>query len=1088
MPAEGFQSYWTKRGWRGTWSAEDDRVTGFYVPLMARAASYDRMAGYFTSSALSLAAAGLANFIENGGVMRLIVGAQLDPDDVDAIERGEPLNEAVSRALLGSDAFGDPTNLIGEHRRNLLGWLAKTGRIEIKVGVPLDAQGHPLRPAHATKYFHSKYGIFTDGTESAARVAFIGSDNETWNGWVGNHETFSAFPSWLDQVWEYNGADLVARFEAHWRDRPDEGWKVLDLDEAVHGELIKWATGEAPPLVPDPEDRTPRPTVVIPPGGASPDERLVQLAQAPRANGGSGVGLVTAGVLPLPHQGALANRAVDTWPRGYLLADEVGLGKTIEAGFIIRELLLSGKAERFLILVPAAVLRQWQEELSEKISLRVNRFEGGEFYDPDNRPVPSSGSPWNAFPVVLASSHLARRRDRFREVLTSGPWDIVLLDEAHHARRQGGKPNGTPNQLLKLLHGMRDEQVYKALFLATATPMQMHPHEAWDLVELLGLPGQWATSSEQFIRYFDEVREEWKRRQWNFLSTMAKDFTHDQNARLDPVLNERIKELGKVKSRVVRQVSTEGLTQSQANAMDAALHQWVDLWLLTNNPMRDRVFRNTRTTLRAYRDAGLLPPGTVIPDRVVSDEFVEMDKPDEWELYERIRTYIRRSYNRYKTGAKANALGFIMTIYRRRLTSSFRAIELSLQRRLDTLEGKRMANELFDEDDVIADPTLPFEELEKTPIQELEHEIQELRSFLAALRDLPPDESKMRLLHTLIEQSFASGHDTVLVFTQYADTMNYVVEQLSTVYGSTVMSYSGAGGRRRLNSTTDEWVEVSKRQTKNLFREGKEIKILVGTDALSEGLNLQTCGRVINYDMPWNFMRVEQRIGRVDRINGKPTVEVTNLFYKDTIEEQIYRGISADHDGFSWIVGPAQPVLAAIEDEILKHEFGPDQDDQAPSLLPGAPLSKVIAGLRIEIEKAQAQAITLSTFENLEADPKASKFVPAATLENIEETFLAVPSTQEQLIEHPEVERAWMVEDETGNKVPVTFDRGVLAENSPDIRLLTFGDPLFDLVLLRAGIEPGADNSDRTQAAGAGSGLFATIVEQMGEFPLGDKL
>ena len=295
MPPEGFQSYWTKRLWKGTWSAEDDRVSGFYVPLMARAVSYDRMAGYFTSSALSLAAAGLANFIENGGVMRLIVGAQLDHDDVDAIERGEPLNEAVARALLGSDAFGDPTNLVGEHRRNLLGWLAKTGRIEIKVGVPVNANGQPLRHDHASKYFHSKYGIFTDGTENADRVAFIGSDNETWSGWVGNHETFSAFPSWLEQVWEYNGADLVAKFEAHWRDRPDEGWKVLDLDEAVHGELIKWATGEVPPLIPDPEDQTPRPPAVIPPVEGVVDERLVRLAQAPRVNGGSGVGLVTAG-------------------------------------------------------------------------------------------------------------------------------------------------------------------------------------------------------------------------------------------------------------------------------------------------------------------------------------------------------------------------------------------------------------------------------------------------------------------------------------------------------------------------------------------------------------------------------------------------------------------------------------------------------------------------------------------------------------------------------------------------------------------------------------------------------------------------
>ena len=166
---------------------------------------------------------------------------------------------------------------------------------------------------------------------------------------------------------------------------------------------------------------------------------------------------------------------VDSWPRGYLFADQVGLGKTIEAGFVIRELLLSGKAETFLLLVPAAVLRQWQEELAEKLNLRVNRFEDGEFYDPAGNAVPWNGSPWSAFPIVLASSHLARRRDRRREVLASGPWDVVLLDEAHHARRKGKEINASPNAMLQLLDEIVRGQLCQALLLATATPMQMYP-------------------------------------------------------------------------------------------------------------------------------------------------------------------------------------------------------------------------------------------------------------------------------------------------------------------------------------------------------------------------------------------------------------------------------------------------------------------------------------------------------------------------------------------------------------------------------------------------------------------------------------
>lgn len=1054
---EGFRTYWDRVTWNGTWSAEDDRVSRFYVPLLARASTYDRMAGFFTSSALSLAAAGLSRFLAGEGVMRLIVGAQLEREDVEAIEEGEPLENAVARVLLTSDAMGDPASIVGAHRRNVLGWLAREGRIQIKVGVPLDAKGVPLKPAHASKYFHSKYGIFTDRSNPADRVAFIGSDNETWSGWVGNHETFAAFPTWLEQVWEYNGAPLVALFDAHWRNRPDEGWRVLDLHEAVRKELVKWATGDEPPIGSDPEEQIEDAGDLIDDNlsEAQPtqevDERLKTLAEAPRKDGGTGVGLVTAGVEPLPHQAALARRAVQTWPRGYLLADEVGLGKTIEAGFVIRELLLSGRASRFLLLVPAAVLRQWQEELAEKLSLRVNRFEGGEFYDPDNLPVAWAGSPWAAFPIVLASSHLARRRDRLREVLASGPWDLVLVDEAHHARRRGSKTNGSPNQLLTLLHEMRRENAWDGLLLATATPMQMYAHEAWDLVELLGLPGHWSESAKEFIRYFEEIREKFDNRQWNFLSIMARDNFTDPAARPDPILDGKIRaELGKVKARRVREVSNDGLSSARAKAIGEDLRPWVDTWLLTNNPMRDRVFRSTRTTMRAYANAGLLPPGTVIPDRVVSDDFITMT-PEERELYERIRSYIRRSYNRYKTGTQAQkALGFIMTIYRRRLTSSFQAIRLSLERRLRVLEEKQTAADLVDEDDLTADPALPLEDLEKTPTEELEAEIVVLKEFIADLHDLPPDESKMARLHGLIEGSFKAGHETVLVFTQYADTMNYLMDQLATAYGTRVMCYSGAGGRRR-NPDSGEWEEVSKMQAKNLFREGREVSILIGTDSLSEGLNLQTCGRVINYDMPWNFMRVEQRIGRVDRIGGQPTVEVSNLFYEDTIEEQIYRGIAEGHEGFSWIVGPAQPVLAAVEVAIQEHELA-EVDDDAPTLMSQPRIEEIIEGLRIEIENAQAQAVTLAKFEGTDADPDANNFHPAANLADIDDVLRAVPATSEQLWKHPDIVGAWLVQDDQSNKVAVTFDREVLARYSPEVRLLTYGDPLFDLVMRRAGI------------------------------------
>ena len=155
-----------------------------------------------------------------------------------------------------------------------------------------------------------------------------------------------------------------------------------------------------------------------------------------------------------------------------------------------------------------------------------------------------------------------------------------------------------------------------------------------------------------------------------------------------------------------------------------------------------------------------------------------------------------------------------------------------------------------------------------------------------------------------------------------------------------------------------------------------------------------------------------------------------------------------------------------IEEEIKKHEFGPDDDDEIPSILPGAPVSKVIEGLRIEIEKAQAQAVTLSTFENIEADPKASNFMPVIDLEEVRDTILAIPSSREQLVEHPSIAGTWIIQDELGLEFPVTFDRDVLADNSPDVRLLTFGDPLFDLLLLRSGVTGKHRSSDSKTSVG----------------------
>ena len=511
---------------QATYQPHEDRLGRFYIPTLRLATSYDRLVGYWRSSSLAVAAAGLTHFLHNareqGGRMRIIAGAELTDQDIEAIANGESLDQVVAARLLDDpDAAED---IVVKQRLRLLAWMVREGFLEIKIGVPLDPDGKPLAPAEADRLFHTKFGILTDG--HGDRIAFQGYVNESARGWRHNHEAFTVYQSWEPNIWARYGKPWVDTFEQHWN-APDEidGWEVLDFPEAVEKELLK--------RLPASEDWIPPHKDPVESGDVCTGElaearrELEELRDAPTVRSGTGVGFVTLPIEPWPHQDAIASRILETWPRSYLLADEVGLGKTIEAGLVVKELLLTNRASKILLLVPASVQRQWQEELWEKFCLDVPSFEGGRFVDADRNDIlaPYESNPWSAFPVLLASSHLARRRDRRQQVLDGGPWDLVFVDEAHHARRRGiGGAEGA-NQLLQVLREMKGARSWKALLLATATPMQMATAEVFDLLDLFGLPGRWASSPETFESYYRQLAEsDPKARDWSLLKSMSADY------------------------------------------------------------------------------------------------------------------------------------------------------------------------------------------------------------------------------------------------------------------------------------------------------------------------------------------------------------------------------------------------------------------------------------------------------------------------------------------------------------------------------------------------------------------------------------
>lgn len=1020
---------------------QDEPLTTFYVPVLAAASSYDRAVGYFNSRELVYAARGVAPFVAGGGTMRLIVGAELSRPDVEAVTRGTPLEDVLA-ATLTADPFGAGVGIVEKHYLELLSYLAREGRLQIKVGVPLDTAGQPLTYEQSHKYFHTKYGILTD--TAGHKVAFIGSNNDTGPGWQGNHETFSVYPSWKYDglLWPEYGAPLEAKFAELWSGTAVAGWRTLDLPVAVHQRLIQYANqGYMPPHrdpgVPPDDPATPPVDV------DAARARLKSLRDAPAEDGGTYVGVVTAPVVPLPHQLRIVHRAVSEYPRGFLLADEVGLGKTIEAGLILRELLLSRKAQNALVLVPASVIEQWQEELWEKLALRVPRFDGKRFWDVNKTELaqPAGTTPWNAFPIVLASSHLARRRARRAEILGSGLWDVVLVDEAHHARRRGSKATDTPNSLLSLLLDMRAKGSWNALYLASATPMQMHAHEAWDLISLFNLPGLWGQDASWFTAYYRTLRQDPHMRDWSVLTRMLHDYLADEHTAKDLVLVKRAKDrLGWGRSRVVTDMDTLRVTAATAATLTPVEVELAHEWLRRHTPMRDRVFRTTRQTMRDYQHAGILAADVTIPVRQVDDVFIPLSDA-ETKMYRRIEDYISLHYNAYMQ-RQQKALGFIMTVYRRRLTSSFEAIRQSLQRRLHALEHGLSLAEMLDDDDRRAVEDAPALDLDPDDQEQLEaatagliaDEIDELRDFLHSLDRLTFDSKTDRLITDIA--TALNTHETVVVFTQYTDTMDYLRDQLAQSYGR-IACYSGRGGEL-WNPATQMWQPVPKPKLKAMFREGKDIKILLGTDSMSEGLNLQTSGRLINVDMPWNFMRVEQRIGRVDRIGGHPVVEVSNYFYSGTVEEQVYHGIAEDYDWFTDVVGDAQPVLAAVENAM----------STAAMAAPGArdaAVAEQVQQVTAAVQAAHGQDVKISDFSDTTVEPPP-ELHPKATLQRIADELTTNPLTVHILSADPARDGVYVLHGETGDRL-VAFDRDVVEMADVAVELVTYGTPSMSEML-----------------------------------------
>jgi len=1013
----------------------DDRLRDFYIPALSRSIRYDRSAGYFSSSALAVAAAGVARLISNNGKMRLLAGADLKEQDIAAIQKGHDLSEILKKKFLSF--LHDPEEL-AKQRLEVLAWMVANDTLKIKVVLP-QKYGKPIPAPESLDYYHPKEGIFSDFDGN--QIAFSGSVNESAHSWEKNYEQFAVYKSW-DASQPYL-KQVKHRFERLWNGKEPD-WIALPIPEAVTDQLIKFKPQKAP--IRDPLESV-KPLDFAEQADIKEQLLFQFLRDAPYLPNGRFLANETATVRLWPHQKITVEDVVSKFPARFLLCSEVGLGKTIEAGMALRQLVLSGKVRRCLILTPKSVARQWQEELYEKVSLNIPLYSEKIFTDYFHNILPQkNGNPWKAHPVMIASSQLAKRKERQEELLSAGPWDLIIIDEAHHARRKDFlEDRRRSNRLLELLEGTEKlpglAAKTKGLILLTATPMQVHPVEVWDLIKNLDLGGRWEASDEHFLRFFEELRKPYERVDWKFVLNMFED-SLATGTELDPIFAKMAEErLGPVEWEQIRYLarSTRKPVLLKQFSRDGRL--FLTDMVKRHTPLRRLLKRSTRKLLHRYKEKGILKDS--VPKRSPKSVWVPLAE-DERRLYDRIEEYFSEFYQRYESERKG--LGFVMTVYRRRLTSSFYAVEKSLERRLAFLKGQIVPEALQG----LTEEELEQEELSFDIGEEIDegqkffsNEIEYVEDFLSDLRKLKGD-SKWEQIHDDVKEILKS-HDTLVIFTHYTDTMDYLREQLRQAYGSQVACYSGRGGEIWNGY---QWILRSKEEIKNAFRKARDIKILLCTDAASEGLNLQTCSVLINYDMPWNPMRAEQRIGRIDRIGGHPVVFIRNYFYQDTVEARVYQALSKRIDLFEWVIGELQPILSGIERTI--QELALMHKAQRKTRI-----EEAIHRLNQEYDEQVAQGLKLDDYllEEVRSDLEDE---PPLSMKDLEKVLTQSPALSSYWKKESEVPNAWILKIEY-EEMSFTFDHELFDRYPETFRLMTYGEPVLETLfeMVRPLLHPG---------------------------------
>lgn len=477
-----------------------------------------------------------------------------------------------------------------------------------------------------------------------------------------------------------------------------------------------------------------------------------------------------------------------------MFCDEVGLGKTIEAGLVIKEYLARNIVQRLMVLTPASLVEQWREELAVKFGLT------GFVTTADAEFRVSVSEAWEKFPLLIASLATARRAEH-RARLSQIPFDMVVLDEAHHLKNRNSASWKFVNELQR-----------KYILLLTATPVENNLDELYNLITLLK-PGQLKTPRE-----------------------FRKQFVVSGDPRLPKNRGQLRELLGDVMVRHTRSQVNINLPPRQANTVRLNLsEEEAEFYKSVSDCVRELLAQSGLQSLPTLEQA----PTQQNQEILHSGQSSTIRQTDR----------------------------FALLTLQREIGSSPKAAEATLRSL-----GARISNE------------------------ESRQRLFGLAERSAQIHSWAKAEALEKLLKTILHDPT----EKVIIFTHFRRTLEKLAELLQKM-GVDFVQYHG------------DMDMVSKNQAIADFE--SRANILLSTEAAGEGRNLQFCRTMINFDIPWNPMRIEQRVGRIHRVGQTRDVQIYNLSARGTVEDYLLEILDQKLNMFELVIGEMDMILGQIEDE-----------------------------------------------------------------------------------------------------------------------------------------------------------------------------